>query len=201
MKKVKKTVTLITGVLIMILFAVVGVYHFLGKEEYDCEPVDRLFVTDNAIGKKLGEFENMLFECIGDENLIEFNEGGKTEEKVNGVRRYEYLGYGYVYVDGSEINRSETSFAAGDEGLYKKIVEEHGQSDMEYIYTSGIRGEYTAFVWLDDGYVLICYESVNDSENIVVGYVRFEPRFSEDEFKKEFIEDPDTKIRVSMMEI
>jgi hypothetical protein len=73
--------------------------------------------------------------------------------------------------------------------------------DHEYEYSRGVRGVYTAHVWLNKGYMVTTYNSNFDTA-VVNAIVRFEPKkYDLDNYKKFFLEEEDTKIQVSMMEL
>jgi hypothetical protein len=206
--KTKKII--LTSIIIVILISL-GIGFYLRKEVKQptnvitmsnevheiCEGFDSEKIQEELFGNSINDLYSELSNCSSNKSELE----ERIYEIDGGIKKYVLIGFGVVYTENNRITRIEIShpdyFVTYDE--FKSIM--NAVPDHEYEYSRGVRGVYTAHVWLNKGYMVTTYNSNFDTA-VVNAIVRFEPKkYDLDNYKKFFLEEEDTKIQVSMMEL
>ncbi len=187
--------------------------EFIGEvqEEINCKENDRNFIIENGLGKTREKLEVVILSCLEGGTISKIY---KSELAKNQVR-LDYVGFGSVFLnENGKTVRVEGIISDGDDQVLSELINEYGEYDFEEglepsqkqqesnIKTSGRDVKYSAFVWLDDGIMVIGFEDAQGNIRIT-----FKSRFldsyseSKEEFMDKFISEPETKIKSYGVEI
>ncbi|MEI6533539.1 MAG: hypothetical protein WCO06_06935 [Candidatus Roizmanbacteria bacterium] len=158
-------------------------------------------IVEKALGLSSEEFVKLL-----KQNSESYAKDGteRIDYSSGDIKIISYIGFGTVLYRNNKVERVDISILdySNATNLYQEVKKQYGNPDLKYVYVesrqrdSSVR-QYFAEVFLKAGYTFTFLDEkkVNGISKFVGG------KYSIEQYKIEFIEDTNTSLKISMLEI